>query len=153
MVTKRSTGLNLSSILTSSIVWGGLQCLNIYRGRLRDLTHQADSRQLDAIECLWLTNAHSFYNMFSTIGASWRLIDSCSANGVCWTNSRGCRGREIFLTEHSAYQIIHFTPSVLITTLWQHQRQARQNFRLQILNHICQQLVFQAFKICSLVVW
>lgn len=65
-----TTGLNLSSILTSTIVWGGLQHQNIYQTRLRALTHQTDSRPLDAIECLWLTNAHCFYSMFSTIGAS-----------------------------------------------------------------------------------
>lgn len=108
MVTNRPTGLNLSSILTSTIVWGGLQGQNIYQSTPRALTHQADSQPLDAIECLWLTNAHSFYSMFSTIGGSWRLMGNCSAYWTCWTNSRGSWWKSS-LTGHPAWQIRDFT--------------------------------------------
>lgn len=81
---KRPGGLNLSSILTSTIVWRGLQRLNIYQSTLRAPTHQSDSLLVDAIEWPRQTNAHRFYSMFSTIGASWCLIDWASG-----TNSRG----------------------------------------------------------------
>ena len=138
MVTKRPTGLNLSSILTPTIVWGGLQGQNIYRRTLRALTHQDDSQPLDAAECLWLTNAHSFYSMFSTIGWSWRLIGSCSAYLLCWTNSRG--------GWWEPWQIRDFTHLVLFfllifafyfcirksKTLWQHQSKAMQNSTIQL---------------------
>lgn len=49
-----TTGLNLSSILTSTIVWGGLQRQNIYQPRLRALTHQTDSRSSLSV-CGWPT--------------------------------------------------------------------------------------------------
>lgn len=42
MVTE-TPGLRLSFLHTSTIVWEGLQCQNIYQSRLRALTHEADS--------------------------------------------------------------------------------------------------------------
>lgn len=101
MVTE-SPGLNLSSILTSTIVWGGLQRQNVYQSRLRARTHQAGWTPLSV--CGWPT-PHSFYSMFSTIGASWRLIGSCPANWPCWK-----RAKESRLTEHTAHE--NFTHSV-----------------------------------------
>ena len=52
--------LSLYSILASTIVWGGLQCQNIYQSRPRALTDKPDCRLSETIECLWLTNAHRF---------------------------------------------------------------------------------------------
>lgn len=63
-----NTWLSPSSVLTSTIVWGGLQCWYICQSRLRALTHEPDSRLSGAIYMheLWRGNTVLQFRVWNT---------------------------------------------------------------------------------------